>query len=259
MPAVAMDQVLDPAFEGRYGVAAFNVVNDLTLEAVLSAAAELDSPLIVQTSLKTVRSIGATVLYKLFRAMADECPIPVTLHLDHCPDRAWVTTCLETRLELGALRRLAPRGRREHRARPPRSSQEARRFGALVEGEIESVRGVEDDVGSDDDSLVHPVLVSERVHREDRRLLVRACDRHGARAVRAQAAPDARARVRDRRAAADPAGAARRHGPDDRAVPRPDRARLRQGQHLDRAQDRLRRRAPRVPRREPERSRTRRR
>ena len=38
----------------RYGVPAINIVNDLTLEAVLAAAVESRSPLIVQTSVKTV-------------------------------------------------------------------------------------------------------------------------------------------------------------------------------------------------------------
>ena len=59
MPVVPMRQILDRAFAERYGVAAINIVNDLTLEAVLAAAAELESPLIVQTSVKTVKSIGA--------------------------------------------------------------------------------------------------------------------------------------------------------------------------------------------------------
>ena len=51
-------------------MAAFNVVNDLSLEAVVAAAEELRSPLIVQTSVKTVKSIGARMLYDMFRAVA---------------------------------------------------------------------------------------------------------------------------------------------------------------------------------------------
>ena len=63
MPVVPMRQILDAAFADRYGVAAINIVDDLSLEAVLAAAAELESPLIVQTSVKTVKAIGA------------ECPV----------------------------------------------------------------------------------------------------------------------------------------------------------------------------------------
>src|SRR5512142_959562 len=54
MPVVPTKQIVDRAFQERYGVAAINVVNDLTLEAVLAAAEELRAPLIVQTSVKTV-------------------------------------------------------------------------------------------------------------------------------------------------------------------------------------------------------------
>jgi fructose/tagatose bisphosphate aldolase len=50
MPVVPIRQILDAAFADRYGVAAINIVDDLSLEAVLAAATELDSPLIVQTS-----------------------------------------------------------------------------------------------------------------------------------------------------------------------------------------------------------------
>jgi fructose/tagatose bisphosphate aldolase len=95
MPIVPIRQILDSAFADRYGVAAINIVDDLSLEAVLAAASELDSPLIVQTSVKTVKSIGAGPLYSMWRARADEAPVPVSLHLDHCPDREWITTCLD--------------------------------------------------------------------------------------------------------------------------------------------------------------------
>ena len=96
MPVVPMRDILDRAFAERYGVAAINVVDDLTLEAVLAAATDLDAPLIVQTSLKTVKSIGARAFYTMWRVRADEVPVPVTLHLDHCPDREWISTCLRT-------------------------------------------------------------------------------------------------------------------------------------------------------------------
>ena len=64
VPVVPLKDLLDRAFEERYGVAAFNIVNDLTLEAVLAAAVELRAPVIVQTSVKTVKSIGLDVLYR---------------------------------------------------------------------------------------------------------------------------------------------------------------------------------------------------
>ena len=78
MPVVPMREILDRAFAERYGVAAINVVDDLRLEAVLAAATELEAPLIVQTSLKTVKAIGAKTFVAMWRTRADEVPVPVT-------------------------------------------------------------------------------------------------------------------------------------------------------------------------------------
>src|ERR671910_505365 len=95
MPVVPMREILDRAFAERYGVAAINIVDDLSLAAVLAAATELEAPLIVQTSLKTVKSLGTGPLMAIWRARAAATPVPVTLHLDHCPDREWITRCLD--------------------------------------------------------------------------------------------------------------------------------------------------------------------
>src|SRR4051812_20703173 len=94
MPVVATREILDRAFRERYGVAAINVVNDLTLEAVLAAAEELRAPLIVQTSVKTVKMEGLDVLFAMWREMTRDITIPVALHLDHCPDRDVISACL---------------------------------------------------------------------------------------------------------------------------------------------------------------------
>jgi ketose-bisphosphate aldolase len=159
MPVVPIRQILDAAFADRYGVAAINIVDDLSLEAVLAAATELDSPLIVQTSVKTVKSIGARPLYSMWRTRADEVPVPVSLHLDHCPDREWITTCLETGwnsvLFDGSALDVA-----ENTRQTIEVVAEADAHGAQVEGEIESVLGVEDGIGSDEAGVVHPAQVS---------------------------------------------------------------------------------------------------
>ena len=159
MAAVSLKEILDPAFAGRYGVAAINVVDDLSLDAVLDAAVELESPVIIQTSLKTVKAIGAVVLEKMFRARVDEVPVPVALHLDHCPDREWVSTCLaagwSSVLFDGSQLDVA-----ENTVQTAQVVIEAQGYGADVEGEIESVLGVEDGIGSDVAAEIHPVQVS---------------------------------------------------------------------------------------------------
>ena len=94
MPVAPTREILGRAFDERYGVAAINVVNDLTLEAVLAAAEELQAPLIVQTSVKTVKQVGAEVLFAMWVEMTRRLSVPVALHLDHCPDRAVISECL---------------------------------------------------------------------------------------------------------------------------------------------------------------------
>ena len=62
MSVVSLKEVLGPAFEKRYGVGAFNIVDDLTMMAVLDAAAETRSPVIIQVSVKTVKFWGARLI-----------------------------------------------------------------------------------------------------------------------------------------------------------------------------------------------------
>jgi fructose-bisphosphate aldolase class II len=148
MSIVPLREILAPAFRDRYAVAAFNVVNDLTMDAVLGAAAEARSPVIVQTSAKTVRSVGSELLVSMFRAMAEGIEVPVTLHLDHCPDRALISECLAAGWN-SVLFDGSGLPVEENQRQTREVVKEARRYGADVEGEIEGIRGVEDDVGSE--------------------------------------------------------------------------------------------------------------
>jgi fructose-bisphosphate aldolase class II len=151
VPVVPLKEIVDRAFAERYGVAAINVVNDLTLEAVLAAAVEQHSPVIVQTSVKTVRAIGMDLLFAMWRELTAGIAIPVSLHLDHCPDRAFISGCLRrgwnsvlfdgSSLAVG-----------ENQRQTVEVVAEARSYGADVEGEIEAITGVEDGIGSDEES-----------------------------------------------------------------------------------------------------------
>lgn len=66
MPVVSLKEILDRAFTERYGVAAFNILNDLTVEAILEAATQERAPVILQTSVTTVRAYGRDQLMGLF-------------------------------------------------------------------------------------------------------------------------------------------------------------------------------------------------
>ena len=151
MPVVPLKQIVDRAFDERYGVAAINVVNDLTLEAVLAAAVEQHSPVIIQTSVKTVRSIGIDLLFAMWRELTAGIEVPVSLHLDHCPEREVISDCLRKGWNsvLFDASRLPVA---ENQRQTIEVVAEARSYGANVEGEIESITGVEDGIGSDEEA-----------------------------------------------------------------------------------------------------------
>lgn len=152
MAVVSLKEIVDAALADRYGVPAINIVNDLTLEAVLAGAVEVGSPVIVQTSVKTVRSIGSDVLFAMWRAMTAGIEVPVTLHLDHCPDRAVITECLQRGWN-SVLFDASTLPVAENQRQTVEVVAEARRYGAHVEGEIEAIKGVEDGIGSDTESV----------------------------------------------------------------------------------------------------------
>jgi ketose-bisphosphate aldolase len=143
MPVVPTQEIVRRAFTERYGVAAFNVVNDLTMEAVLAAAEELRAPLIVQTSVKTVKSIGAEVLFAMWTEMTRDLAVPVALHLDHCPEREVISLCLEKGWN-SVLFDGSNLSVEENKRQTIEVVAEAARFGALVEGEIEGFKRVEE-------------------------------------------------------------------------------------------------------------------
>jgi fructose-bisphosphate aldolase class II len=143
-----MQDILKDAFEKRYGVGAFNIVNDLTMEAVLAAATETRSPVIVQVSVKTVKLMGARLIKVMFEEMARRVPVPATLHLDHCPDRTLIEECIGAGWN-SVLFDASKLGYAENLAQTKEVAALAHCHGVAVEGELEAIKGVEEGVGSD--------------------------------------------------------------------------------------------------------------
>jgi fructose-bisphosphate aldolase class II len=159
VPVVAMKELLDRALADRYGVAAFNVVNDLSIEAVLAAAVEEQSPVILQTSVKTVRMYGRRQLFEIFSALARDVAVPVTLHLDHCPERSVISDCLDGGWN-SVLFDAHELDVAENLRQTTEVVAEARAHGGHVEGEIEGIQGVEDGIGSDSASVQQSLEVA---------------------------------------------------------------------------------------------------
>ena len=84
MALISLRQLLDHAAENDYGVPAFNVNNLEQMRAIMLAAAQTDSPVIVQASAGARKYAGAPFLRHLIQAAVEEWPdIPVCVHQDH--------------------------------------------------------------------------------------------------------------------------------------------------------------------------------
>ena len=84
MALVSMRQLLDHAAEHGYGIPAFNVNNLEQVQAIMEAAAETDSPVIMQASAGARKYAGEGFLKHLIQAAVESYPhIPVVMHQDH--------------------------------------------------------------------------------------------------------------------------------------------------------------------------------
>jgi len=84
MALISMRQMLDHAAEFEYGIPAFNVNNLEQVRAIMLAASDTDSPVIMQASAGARKYAGAPFLRHLILAAIEEFPhIPVVMHQDH--------------------------------------------------------------------------------------------------------------------------------------------------------------------------------
>ena len=156
MPVASLPEIMDRAFEKRYGVAAFNTVDDITMHGVIKAAEQSRSPLIVQISVKTVKFWGAEVVQHMFTDMASRATVPIALHLDHCPDPAVARECLKVGWN-SVLFDGSGMSFEENQRLTKEIVIAAKSLGAAVEGEVVAVAGVEDGMGSDEEGGLPPI------------------------------------------------------------------------------------------------------
>lgn len=155
-PGTPMQRLLQDAFQRRYGVGAFNIVNDLTMNAVLAAAEETRSPVIIQVSVKTVKCLGARFIAGMFADLVARVSVPAALHLDHCADPELIRECIDANWN-SVLFDGSTLSYEDNLAQTARVVGLAHRHGVAVEGELEAVAGVEDDAGLEEEGAVVPL------------------------------------------------------------------------------------------------------
>ena len=83
MALVTTKEMLLDAQKNGYAVGAFNVENMEMVQAVVSAAEELNSPVIMQTTPTTVKYADEDYFYAAVAVAAKKASVPVAMHLDH--------------------------------------------------------------------------------------------------------------------------------------------------------------------------------
>ncbi len=162
-----MRTLLDAARKGGYAVGAFNIVDYATFRGVMEAAEEERSPVIIQTSASsTVKFYGYDALVGLARALAGNSPVPVALHLDHCKDMDMLKGTIEagwTSVMIDA----STYPFEENVAMTKTVVGWAHPKGVSVEGELGSIKGVEDEIKVEerDAVLADPQKAAEFVER----------------------------------------------------------------------------------------------
>ena len=92
---VTNKELLLPAMQKGYAVGAFNIQNLESLLAVVEAAVEEKSPVIVAVTPSSIKYGGLAYLTKIVRTAAESAPVPMSLHLDHGKDFETVSKCVE--------------------------------------------------------------------------------------------------------------------------------------------------------------------
>lgn len=145
MALETMTNMLQTALREKYAVGAFNIVDYNSMWAVIRAAEELSAPVIIQTSVKTVKFWRAPVIVAWIRQLAANSPVPVALHLDHCKEVAFVQHCIDagwTSVMIDA----SAKPFEENLADSKRVVEMARKAGVSVEAEMGEIGGVEEDI-----------------------------------------------------------------------------------------------------------------
>ena len=95
MPLTSMRPLLKQAQADHYGVAAYNMIDYNSARSIIEGAAQLEAPVIVQVSVKTVKHWGYKPVATWVRLLADTVDVPVALHLDHCSDIEVIKRCID--------------------------------------------------------------------------------------------------------------------------------------------------------------------
>ena len=166
MALVTSNEMFEKAYAGGYAIGAFNVNNMEIIQGIMEAGAEEKAPLILQVSAGARKYAGQHYIVKLIEAGLLEADLPVVLHLDHGADFDICKSCVD-----GGFTSVMIDGSskpyEENIALTKKVVEYAHAHGVVVEGELGTLAGVEDDVKVEagNESYTRPEEVEDFVNR----------------------------------------------------------------------------------------------
>ena len=167
MALVTTTEMFKRAYEGGYAIGAFNVNNMEIVQGITEAAGELKSPIILQVSAGARKYAKHNYLVKLVEAALLEYPeLPIALHLDHGDTFELCKSCID-----GGFTSVMIDGSHhsfeDNIILTKKVVEYAHAHGAVVEGELGRLAGIEDavNVSAEDASYTRPEEVEEFVSR----------------------------------------------------------------------------------------------
>ena len=164
MPLVTSKEMFQKAYAGGYAIGAFNVNNMEIVQGITEAAKEVNAPLILQVSKGARAYANHTYLMKLVEAAVIETNLPICLHLDHGDSFETCKSCIDggfTSVMIDA----SSKPFAENIEITRKVVEYAHERGVVVEAELGSLAGVEDEVcvSAEDSSYTRPEEVEEFV------------------------------------------------------------------------------------------------
>ncbi|MCI8714458.1 MAG: class II fructose-1,6-bisphosphate aldolase [Oscillospiraceae bacterium] len=166
MPLVTTTEMFKKAYNGGYAIGAFNVNNMEIVQGITEAAKEVNAPLILQVSKGARAYANHTYLVKLVESAIIETGLPICLHLDHGDSFETCKSCIDggfTSVMIDA----SSKPFAENIEITRKVVEYAHDHGVVVEAELGSLAGVEDEVqvSAEDSSYTRPEEVEEFVNK----------------------------------------------------------------------------------------------
>jgi len=160
-------EITREAAKGGYAVGAFNITSINQMQGVVEAAIEKNAPLIIQASVSPSKFLKPEVIVAVYRTLANQAPVPICLHLDHCTEVEYCKKLADvgyTNIMIDASKQPFEENIRQTKEVVDYCHANS---DASVEGELGTVSGVEDQivVAENEAALCNPqeaVLFVER-------------------------------------------------------------------------------------------------